>query len=93
MDFKTAELKEQFINDVLECLYEPYTLENGTATQGQSISFLIHMLRDPWRLPGGRSTWKNLGGLYDFEDLLWYAGFKVVRGRNRRGNRARVVTV
>jgi hypothetical protein len=83
----TPELTDRFVDDVLSLLTATYTTENGTVIQGQAISYLIAEMRDYDK------RWRGLGSLGDFEYLLECNGFRVVKGRNSRGNHARVVTV
>lgn len=75
---------EKLTDAILDLLGETYTV-NGQPVQGQAISFLHSSLRD--------KGWRNLGGLGDFESLVESLGFRVVEGRNRRGGKARVVTI
>jgi hypothetical protein len=83
----TPELKNRFVDDVLSLLKGTYTTADGTQIQGQAISYLQAEMRDYGK------RWRGLGSLGDFEYLLECNGFRVVPGRNARGNHARVVTV
>jgi hypothetical protein len=82
-----APLTDRFIDDVLSCLTGRYTLRSGEEVQGQAVSYLLSAMRDYDK------RWTGLGSLGDFETLLERNGFRVVPGKNGRGNNARVVTV
>jgi hypothetical protein len=80
-------MTDHFVDDVLSCLTATYTVSDGSTIQGAAISYLIAEMRDYDK------RWRGLGSLGDFEYLLEQQGFRVVQGRNARGNHARVVTV
>lgn len=66
-------------------LNETYTDSEGNEFKGQAISFLQKSLRE--------EGWRKFGGRWGFEGLLQRKGFVVITGRNRRGQKAQVVTI
>ena len=84
MKFKGNTEKEQFVDCVLNSMTDSYTiLHNGEKVTGQVVSSVISALR--------HDGWKPLPRSADFETALEELGFKVRAGKNRRGNRGRVV--
>lgn len=77
----------QFQDDVLEMLNSSYMRGDSTVIQGQSLSFLQQLLRDPHRASGGRRKWVLGGGYCGFTSALKEAGFKVIRARTMRYTR------
>ena len=89
-------LREKFVDDVLTHLKESYiVLETGEKCEGEAISVLRANMSGKGYRSVGRThdRWANLPPLGDFENLLEYVGFSVLRCKNLRGNKARVVTL
>jgi hypothetical protein len=86
----TAEQAAKLQDQILELMAGEgkYTLPDGTETEGVAFSWCISQLRQ-------RYGWRNLGSVhYDFQNLFTTLGFRMVRGaKNRRGNRAEIVTL
>jgi hypothetical protein len=81
---------EKFVDDVLARMGEFYVV-NGKRQQGQAVSFLLTAMRQGDN--PARRSWTIPGGIAGFESELERAGFRVVDGRNSRGQRTRVVTL
>lgn len=84
----TPEILQKLTDDLLAHLAqrgESYTLNTGEKVKGQAASFLQSEMRS--------LGWRNLGSLSDFEAECENAGFRVLGGRNRRGQPCRVVTL
>lgn len=85
--------KALFQQDVQKTLSDGYYFKlDRTPVRGQAVSSVLSTLRDPVGRENGRH-WKNLGGLGDFEGTLERNGFRIVKGKNKRGNPCRIVTV
>ncbi len=76
-------MQEKLTASILGYLGDSYVC-GGVQVKGQAISYLRTALLD--------DGWRGLGNLADFEYLVETLGFKVVPGKNSRGNNARVVT-
>jgi hypothetical protein len=79
----TNEKRAAMTNDILNLLGGGYRLEDGTPIElGNAVSSVKSELR-----------WTNLGSNADFEHTCRELGFEIVRGKNRRGNKALVITL
>lgn len=89
--FRDEKTRAEFVEDVTSTLSENYYVDlAGRPLVGQAVSYVLSSLRDRCGCKSGR-VWSRLGGLGDFESTLIENGFRIVPGKNARGNRARIV--
>jgi hypothetical protein len=79
-------VSERLVDSILNKLNEwEYQDKSGNQIPGQALSFLRHDLYN--------SGWSGLGNICQFQDKIEELGFKVVIGKNIRGQKCQVVTI